>query len=152
MATTYELKNMPLTTPTDVAVYFLDQSKLVQLETDPNVKLPAGTVEQRYALNDGALGDKTVVSVRSLMTKSGFIRNSVMLETENVTLVDGVETARTPVTVTVAWSHEGTVTDASALMRMIGTAYSLTFNGVVTKVPQTGLLTKLSRRIVAIFG
>jgi len=145
MTTTVTWYNLP-TSPTDVAVKFLDQSKLEQR----SLVLTADGLTKRaeYVFADGSLAYSTLVSVQcALDPKSGVTRNSIRLSTVITVDVDGVITAEEPIDVSINWNVKGSVRDIDKLSTLIGTAYGLTFNGVTTKVPNTGILSAISRQI-----
>jgi len=142
---TTTLANMP-STPTDVAVKFLDQSKV---ELQQMIPLNDGRRAQ-YVYNDGNLQDRTLISVQTQWDQKLLrFRSSIQLTTDEVvTDEDDVETGREPVQVTITWVHSGYAKDVPALMSMIGTAFSLCFNGVTSKVPNTGTLQAISRGLL----
>ena len=149
MSTTIALANMP-STPTDVAVNFIDQSK-IQLES--LVKEGTATLAN-YVYADGSLANATLISVRvSIDPKTGLHRHSIRLTTDQTVTVDGVVSEVSPVAVELNWTFKGYARDVDALSAMIGTAYSLAFNGVTTKVPNTDTLEAISRGLIhALFG
>ena len=146
MTTTVTWQNMP-TSPTDVAVKFLDQSKLEQRSLSISAN---GLVRQgEYVYNDGSLAYSTTVSVQVVTDpKTGITRNSIRLSTDISIDVDGVVTVE-PVEASVGWAVKGTVRDIDKLSAMLGTAYALAFNGVTTKVPNTGIMSAVSRQLVS---
>jgi hypothetical protein len=90
------------------------------------------------------------VSVQCVLDpKSGITRNSVRLSTVITVDVDGIITAEEPIEVSMNWSVKGAVRDIDKLSALLGTAYGLTFDGVTTKVPNTGILSAISRQITA---
>lgn len=145
MTTTVTWYNLP-TAPTDVAVKFLDQTKLEQRSLTLS---PDGfTKRAEYVYADGSLAYSTLVSVQcALDPKSGITRNSVRLSTVITVDVDGVITAEEPIEVSMNWNVKGSVRDIDKLSALLGACYSLTFNGVTTKVPNTGILSAISRQI-----
>jgi len=144
MTTTVTLDNMPSTTPSDVAVYFLDQTKLVlksQVTSDGGNKIASV-----YSYADGSLAVDTLVTVNHARNlKTGVVNTSIRLATSQTVQVDDLPAEITPIEVVVAWNYTGAVLDAAALLRMIGTAYSLAFNGVTSKVPNGGVMGALAR-------
>jgi len=81
MTTTVTLDNMPSTTPSDVAVYFLDQTKLVlksQVTSDGGNKIASV-----YSYADGSLAVDTLVTVnharnlKGLLPKTGTVQLSL---------------------------------------------------------------------------
>jgi hypothetical protein len=72
------------------------------------------------------------------------IRSSITLSTTQVVLVDDVETERAEVFATLTFVTPGRMEDAGDVLDMIGTLYSLAFNGVTSKVPNTGVIDSLN--------
>lgn len=143
MSTTVALANMP-STPTDVAVKFLDQAKLKLRSM--NTSADGLTVSSEYVYADGDPTIETTVSVRvATDVKANIVRTSVRLRTVQTVSVDSVVTEEAPIDVIVSWNTPGRYEDSAAVLAMIGTAYSLTFNGVSTKIPNTGIVDSLNR-------
>jgi len=151
MTTVQTLANMP-STPTDVAVNFLDQTdlKLKGQTSSANGLINTAT----YVLADGSELDTTMVIVRvEADVLKNVLRCSIRLITDQVVTVDSVETERAPIEAVIAWNTPGRWEDSAKVIAMIGTAYSLAFNGVTTKVPNTGTLSSINRGLLAgLFG
>lgn len=147
MTTTVALANMP-STPTDVAVNFLDQTKL-KLRSQ-TVSADGSTVVADYVYADGDYAVETSVSARVQSdVKNNVIRTSIRLRTVQVVTVDSVPTETEPIEVVLSWNTPGRYEDPAKVMSMIGTAYSLAFNGVTSKVPNTDILGQLNRSLVS---
>jgi hypothetical protein len=146
MTTSVALANMP-STPTDVAVKFLDQS-LLKLRS--SIVTPDGsTYSAEYVLASGDPTQETTVVVRvQTDVKNNVIRNTIRLRTVQIVTVDSVVTETAPVEVVLGWNVPGSIENTAVIMAMIGTAYSLSFNGVTTKVPNTGILDALNRSLL----
>lgn len=145
MTTTVTLANMP-SSPTDVAVNFLDQTKL---ELRKFEQVNASTIQAVYVYADGNPLEETLVTVRvEANPAKNTLRCSIRLTTVQVVVVDSVETEREPIEAVIAWNTPGQWEDADKLISMIGTAYSLAFNGVTTKVPNVGILGSINRSLI----
>lgn len=144
MTTTAVLVNMPTSSPTDVAVYLLDQTKLTLKSEVASADGRTNTATYVYA--DGSLAYETLVIVTSSRNlKTGVLNTSIRLTTVQTVAVDSLPIELTPIEVVIAWNVTGPVMDATALLRMIGTAYSLAFDGVTSKVPNGGIIGALAR-------
>lgn len=140
MTTTVVLANMP-SSATDVAVNFLDQSKLKSRGIE---KLSNG-LRCVYSYADGDPTTPTTVTVtQTYDTKNGIIGTSVKLSTIQTVTVDSLVTEVAPVEVTVAFNTPGNMEDATKVLAMIGTAYSCLFDDVTTKVPNEGIINALN--------
>lgn len=147
MTTTVTLANMP-STPADVSVRFLDQSKLVARAANP-VLLATGGLVSEYVYNDGDPTTETSVTVRvNADPKTGIVRNSIRLSTIQ-TVDDGTDvTEIAPIEVVLAWNTPGVMEDPQAVLDMIGTAYSLAFDGVTTKEPNATIISAINRGLI----
>lgn len=144
MSTTVSLVNMPSSSPSDVSVYFLDQTKLALRSEVQSADGRTNTATYVYA--DGSLAYETLITVTvSNNLKTGVRNTSIRLATVQTVAVDSLPVEETPIEVVIAFNVQGPVMDATALLRMIGTAYSLTFDGVTTKVPNGGIIGALAR-------
>lgn len=140
MTTSVALANMP-TPATDVTLGLLDQSKLRAKSVE---KLSNG-IRSIYSYADGDPTTPTVVTVtQTYDAKNGIVGTSVKLETVQTVTVDSEVTEVSPVSVTVAFNTPGQMEDADAVLDMIGTAFSLLFDGVTSKVPNTGIIDALN--------
>lgn len=148
MTTVVTLVNMPASSPTDVAVQVLDQSKLKKLEPEP---LPNGVLRSVYVYDDGDPTVDTTVSYQVAPdTKKGTIRNSILLRTTQIVVVDSVEIERQPIEASLVWITPGRCEDPAKVLSMLGTLYSLAFDGVTTKVPNDGIIGSINRSITAV--
>lgn len=140
------LANMPASY-SDVSVDLLDQTKL---ELQDSQTFANGDILATYILNDGSQEYTTKVEVRiSYDAKRGVTKNSIRLTTNEVVTENSVELSNSPAEVQLSWALPGPQYDTRAVMRMIGSAYSLAFNGVTTKVPNLGILDAITRGLVA---
>lgn len=145
MTTTVQLANMP-TSPTDVAIAFLDQSKLIRRSGTVN---PDGSYTAEYVYSDGDPSQETTVSVRTAPdVKNNVVRHSFRLRTVQSVSVDSVVTESAPIEVIINVNAPGVMEDTAKVLSMIGTAFSLTFNGVTTKVPNAGILDAMNRGLI----
>lgn len=151
MTTTVALANMP-SSATDVAVKFLDQTKL---KLRSQAASPDGlTFSSEYVYADGDPSKETTVSARVQSdVKNNVTRNSLRLRTVQTVTVDSVVTETAPIEIVISWNVPGIMEDSAAVLAMLGTAYSLCFNGVTTKVPNTGTFDAINRGLVGqLFG
>nr|QDH88053.1 MAG: hypothetical protein H1RhizoL31940e2067_000002 [Leviviridae sp.] len=150
MTTTVALANMP-SSPTDVSVNFLNQANLKQR----SFSVSAGGVvssEYVYAAGDPTTETSVLVSVTP-NTKENFQRIAISIKTVQTVTVDSVVTEVAPIVASLAITIPGASEDTAKVLAMIGTLYSLTFNGVTSKVPNTGTIDSLNRGIVSnLFG
>jgi hypothetical protein len=126
MTTAIGLVNIPTSSPTDVAVYFLNQTLLKRRQT--NVKGNLITTEYVYSAGDPNTETSLVVSVEA-NTAANTVRISWALKTVQTVTVDSVVTETAPVTVSLSATIPGRSEDTSKILGMIGTLFSLTFNG-----------------------
>jgi hypothetical protein len=59
--------------------------------------------------------------------------------------VDDVVKESAPIVVSMIWTTPGPAEDVAKVLAMIGTCYSLAFNGVTSKVPNEGIVGALNR-------
>jgi len=138
MTTTITLANMP-TSPSDVAVKLLDQSKIFR--TKSQVSDAGRTISVDYVYKDGDPTYKTTVRVSQTIDEAkNQIRSTLSLQTVQVVEVDSTVTETAPILASLSWVTPGIMEDAGQVLDMIGTLYSLTFNGVTTKVPNEGII------------
>jgi hypothetical protein len=75
------------------------------------------------------------------------------MKTVQTVTVDSVVTEVAPVIASFSLTIPGASEDTASILAMVGTLYSLTFNGVTSKVPNTGTIDALNRGLVAgLFG
>lgn len=146
MPTVVAYLNKP-TTPTDVAVNFIDQSALELRQSTFDVKSATYTAE--YVLNSGDVTRNTTVSALVRLNKDFSVFYSLKLRTIRTVTVDSVITEEAPADFNISWSLPSIQDDGAAVNAMLGAAYGLTMNGVTTKVPNTGIVGALSRALVA---
>lgn len=144
MTTVVALANMP-STPTDVAINFLNQALLRRRK----FTVVNDTLQAEYVLASGDPTTETSVLV-SVQTnqKNDTIRSSVSLKTVQTVTVDDILTETAPVVASLTWTTPGPAEDTAKIMAMLGTLFALAFNGVTTKVPNTGIIDALNRGIV----
>jgi len=148
MTTVVTLENLPSASPIDVSVLSLDQTKLVLQATE---KLANGGIRSEYVYNDGDPNVDTTVSYQVIPDiKKGTVRTSVRIATTQVVTVDSVETERAPFECTIFWINPGRSEDPGKILDAIGTLYSLTFDGVTTKVPNEGTIGLLNRQVTEV--
>lgn len=59
--------------------------------------------------------------------------------------VDGDETERAPIEANMFWITPGRSEDPSAVLSMLGSLFSLAFDGLTSKVPNDGTINALNR-------
>lgn len=144
MTTTVSLANMP-SSPSDVAVNFLNQANLRRR----SFKVTEGSIAAEYVYAAGDPTKETTVLVQTQVnTKSNTLRTSFSLKTVQVVTVDSIATEEAPVIATISWVTPGAAEDTAKILAMLGTLFGLTFNGVTTKVPNTGIIDAVNRGIV----
>lgn len=142
MATVVTLANMP-STPTDVAVNFLDQTKL-KLRSS-TVSTDGLALASDYVYADGDPSSETTVAVRmNIDPKTWIVRHSIRLKTRQTVVVDDIPSEDQPIEVVISWNTPGVPEDSTKVLAMIGTAFSLTFDGVTSKVPNTGIQSEIN--------
>lgn len=146
MSTTITLPYTPLTA-VDVSVGFLDQSKLEEIETSS----VAGGRISKYVYNDGNPQLPTQVTVRSIVNKDGSLNASITLSTVQVVTVNSDDPIVQPATATFNWQLPGVEYDASILMKLLTSVFSLGFNGVTSKVPNTGIVEAVNRGLTKVY-
>lgn len=145
MTTVVTLANMP-SSAADVAVKFLDQTKLVLRESG---KSADGSSFAEYVYADGDPTTETLVTWRiAYNAKTGVNRISCRLQTVQVVAVDSVETERAPIVQQWTIEAPGIMEDTAAIMSMVGTTYGLLFDGVTTKVPNLGIIDSVNRGLL----
>jgi hypothetical protein len=149
MTTTVALANMP-SSPTDVSVNFLNQANL-KLRSQVSAG-GSNQAEYVYAAGDPTTETSVLVSTTP-NTKDNTIRISISMKTVQTVTVDSVVTEVAPVIASFSLTIPGASEDTASILAMVGTLYSLTFNGVTSKVPNTGTIDALNRGLVAgLFG
>jgi hypothetical protein len=146
MATVVTLENIPSASPIDTAVQTLDQTKLrlidVESSTDGRVR------KASYVYADGVSNIDTLVVATRTISKDGTYRHSISLQTIQKVVVDSVLVEEAPIEVVIVWNTPGQMEDTDLVLAMVGTAYSLTHDGVTTKVPNSGVIDLMNRGIV----
>jgi hypothetical protein len=147
MTTTVDLANMPTAGTDEVVVQLLDQTKLKPRGIE---NLSGGGRRCAYSYADGDPSTPTTIIVtQTYDTKNGIIGTSVKLETVQTVTVDSIVTEVAPVNVTIAFNTPGPMEDSAGVLNMIGTAYSLLFDALVSKVPQTGIIDAMNFALIA---
>lgn len=148
MTTTQLLANMPSTTATDVAVYFLDQSLFKLRKTEIDKARNTIVAEYVYASGDADM-ETTLLVTHQLDVVKNVQRITWSLKTVQTVDVDGVITESEPAIVSITVTSPGRFVGVGQYSRMLGSAFALTFNGVTTKVPNLGILESLNRGLAA---
>jgi hypothetical protein len=144
MTTTVTLANMP-SSPTDVAVNFIDQSLLVRR----GLTTTKDSITAEYVYSSGDPNLETSVLVTSQVNQANnTLRTSISLKSVSVVTVDSVVSEQAPIIVSMAWTVPGPSEDTAKVLAMLGTLFGLAFNGVTSKVPNTGIINKTNRGIV----
>lgn len=142
MTTTVSLANMP-STPSDVAVKFLNQSLLKHVGSQ--ILSDKITVEHTYRYAGGSPVTPTFVRVRqSSDAKANTVRTAVALLTTQTVVKDDLQVEEAEVSATITVVTPGAAEDAGQILDMIGTAYALWFDGVTTKVPNEGIIDSIN--------
>lgn len=143
MTTTVTFGNIPSASPTDVAIYFLDQSKLDFVKQVVSADGLNTTAYFAYADGDPALETRVIVTRRD-DPKQGLIHHTVRLETLQ-TVDDGTDVTEEAIAAaTIGVSVPGPMEDTAKVLSFIGAAFSLWFNGVTAKVPNSGNINKMN--------
>jgi hypothetical protein len=141
MTTAVTLANMP-SSASDVAVNLIDQTKLLARKTEQTA---LGLVTE-FVYSAGDPNTPTVVSaLYNVNAKTGVIRHSLTLTTVQTVTVDSVVTEVAPLSITLMWDTPGVYEDSAAILAAIGSVYSLAFDSLVSKVPQTGVVDAFNR-------
>jgi hypothetical protein len=143
MSTTVGLSNMPSST-TDVAVAFLNQANLRERKSSQQ----GNQISTEYVYASGDPTYETSVLVTSALDeKNNVLRSSISLRTVQTVTVDSVVTEVDQVIASLSWTTPGRTEDTTKVLAMLGTLYSLAFNGVTSKVPNTGTIDAINRGI-----
>lgn len=146
MTTVVSLANMPASA-TDVAVKLLDQTKIrrVKLTVSDNGR----TIIGDYVYKHGDPTTPTTIRVQQTVDPvRGTIRSSITLSTVQTVTVDDVVTETDEVFATLTFVTPGKMEDSGDVLDMLGTLYSLTFDSLTSKVPNTGVIDALNFGIV----
>jgi hypothetical protein len=138
---------MPTTGATDVAVKFLDQTKLLPRAEKASADGSEYTCEYVYADGDPTF-ETTVFARVTTDVKNNRVSHTLRLRTVQTVTTDSVIMEQEPLDVTLFWTTPGRMEDSGKVLDMIGTAYSLAFNGVTSKVPNSGIIDALNRSLV----
>lgn len=147
MTTTVTLANIPTSSPSDTALYFLDQTKLLfQKQVLSPDRL---TLNAYYVYADGDPTTPTLVTVtRREDPSKGLIHFTVRLETVQIVTTDSVVTEQVPLAATIGLSVPGPMEDDDKVLAFVGSAFSLFFDGVTSKVPKTGIISKMNFGVI----
>jgi len=147
MTTTVSLANIPTSSPSDTALYFLDQTKLsLQKQIVSADKL---TQTAYYVFADGDPNTPTLVTVtRREDLSQGLIHHTIRLETVQTVTVDSVVTEQANASATIGFSVPGPMEDDDQIIAFVGSAFSCLFNGVTTKVPNAGIIAKMNFGVI----
>jgi len=145
MTTGVVLSNIP-TNPVDVSVnrFTSGDFKLRRVFSDTDGSLVG---EYLFAAGDPTIETSAQYRV-SIADKQGIVRNSLRLRTTSTVTTDSVVTEVAPVDVIISWTNRGPYEDPSAIMKMIGSAFSLTFGTLSSKVPQNEVVNALNRSLL----
>jgi hypothetical protein len=146
MTTVLAAANMP-SSAVDTSVRPLDQTKI---KFKGSALLADGyTREATYVYFDGDPTVDTLVTIRHGVTpKTGRMSVSVKLSTIQTVTVDSLLTETAPISVSVTWDNPGISEDPSVILKMIGTAFSLWYDGLTTKEPKTGVISLLNKGLI----
>jgi len=142
------LANMP-SSATDVAVKRFDPANLGLESLVKDAK--SGLITATYEYKTGDPDAHTFVRVdHGTSLKDGITRNSIRLSTAETVIDDTTDVVyvNNPIEVVVSWNHYGPLYDTAKIMSMIGSAFSLTFDDLATKVPTTGILDAVNHNLL----
>lgn len=145
MSTTVELVNIP-TNPVDVSVHRFTAGDFKLRSSGINA---SGAVYGEYIFFGGDPTVETTIMLTASFDKDGTKRSSLRLRTTQVVTTDSVVTETKPVDVIVTWVTPGLYEDPTAIMKMIGASFGLTFGTLSTKVPQNEVVNALNRSTLA---
>lgn len=145
MTTTVALANLP-TNPNDVAVHTFASGVFGLRKFESNAESTSFVSEWILKASDRA--KPTTVRFSNVLDKDGSLRRSLRLRTYETIATDGVEVSVQPFDVIITWVGKGPTEDTSAVMKMIGVAFGLTFDSLVSKVPQTGTLAAINNGLL----
>lgn len=147
MTTVVTLENIPTTSPADTALYFLDQTKLsFQKQIVSNDKL---TTQAYYIYAYGDPNKPTLVTVtRREDPNQGLIHHTIRLDTIQTVTVDDEVTEEAHAAATVGFSVPGAMENDDLIIAFVGSAFSLLFDGVTSKVPNAGIIAKMNFGVI----
>lgn len=146
MTTTVSLANLP-TNPNDVAVHLFAAGVFGLRKAESNADQTSYLSE--FVLKASDPHYPTTVRITATLDQGGVWRNSLRLRTYKTVVIDSVLAGITPDDVVITWSNSGQAEDLAAKIKMIGCAYGLTFDSIVSKVPQTGVLAAVSNGLLS---
>lgn len=145
MATVVTLANAP-STAVDTSVKPFDQTKFVLRDSG---KSADGSLFSEYVFADGDPLTETLVTWRSYAdTRKNVTRITCRLQTVQIVVVDSIETERLPIVVQTTIEVPGVMEDTAKVMSLIGSAFSLTYDGLTTKVPNLGIIDAVNRGLL----
>jgi hypothetical protein len=130
-----------------VSIYLLDQSKLKQDVDSQSADLLSKSSTYIYADGDPVLSTKVIVTRRD-DPKQGLVHMTVRLETLQTVEVDSEVTEQAMCAATIGLSMPGVMEDTDKALSLLGSAFSLFFNGVTTKVPNSGIIDSMNFGLV----
>jgi hypothetical protein len=148
MTTVVTYDNIPLSSPADTALYFLDQTKLALQKQTVSQDGLTTTAVYKYAYGDPASNTRVIVTRRDDPSQ-GLVHCTVRLETRQTVVVDSVETESQVAACTVGISMPGAMEDTAKTLTFLGSAFSLFFDGVTSKVPNAGIIGKMNFGVIA---
>ena len=148
MTTVLVYDNIPSSSPTDVALYFLDQTKLALQKQTVSQDGLTTTAYYKYAYGDPASNTRVIVTRREEPSQ-GLIHCTVRLEIRQTVTVDSVETESQLAAVTIGISMPGAMEDTAKALTFLGSGFSLFFDGVTTKVPNAGIIGKMNFGVIS---
>jgi len=142
MTTVVSFANMA-SSPIDVSLYPLDQTKIQWSGQEISADRLTKTDTYAYAYGDPEAKTRIVV-IRRDDPKKGLVHMTIRLETLQTVVVDDILVESIVATATVSCSMPGAMQDTAKALTFIGAAFSLFFNGVTTKVPNTGIIDSMN--------
>lgn len=128
----------------DVSLQLVDQASLSLVE---ELTTKSGMHIANYVYTVGDPSEKTTVSVRNSGPSSDVQSNTMLMRTQCTVSEDGKDDIVSPVEISITINGP-VLPELSALSSLVGAAFGLTFNGVTSKVRNTGNLAKLNRGLI----
>jgi hypothetical protein len=148
MTTTVVYGNVPTSSPTDVSIYLMDQSKLKRKADNVSADGLNASAVFVYADGDPALSTRVTATRRDDPSK-GVVNLTIRLETLQIVEVDSEVTEEAIAAATIGLTVPGTMEDADAALSFLGAAFSLFFDGVTSKVPNSGIIDSMNFGVLA---
>jgi hypothetical protein len=144
LTTTVTLANAP-SSYVDTSIAMFDQTKLLLRKSTVQGK----SIKAEYVYNDGDPLTETSVEVTIIPdAKSGMIRIGCRCITVQTTVVDSNDPVYAPIETGVYMNVPGTMADTAKVLKLLNSTVSLLWDGLSTKVPQTGIIDAINRGLI----